>query len=64
MIRRKNDYQRCIPRRKLGTKEASEYSGVSVSTLTKLRCLSSNGPRFAKLGRRVVYDPQDLDNWI
>ena len=49
--------------RRLSVKEASNYTGLSCSTLNKLRC-SGQGPRFAKIGRRVLYDIADLDSWI
>ena len=49
--------------RRLSVKEASNYTGLSFSTLNKLRC-SGQGPRFAKIGRRVVYDVADLDSWL
>jgi len=45
------------------TAAAASYLGVSKSWLTKLRCVGG-GPRFAKLGRRVVYQDSDLDKWL
>ncbi len=33
------------------------------STLAKLR-LTGNGPPYCKLGRRVVYRPEDLAAWL
>lgn len=50
-------------RRMLRTAEAAEYCGSSASTFEKLR-LYGGGPRFVKIGRRVVYDPADLDAWL
>jgi predicted DNA-binding transcriptional regulator AlpA len=47
----------------LRTPEAAFYCGSSPSTFEKLR-LVGGGPRFIKLGRRVVYDPADLDTWL
>ncbi len=49
--------------RRLSVKEASNYTGLSCSTLNKLRC-SGRGPRFAKIGRRVLYDISDLESWL
>ena len=49
--------------RRLSVKEASYHTGLSCSTLNKLRC-SGRGPRFAKVGRRVLYDISDLDTWL
>jgi predicted DNA-binding transcriptional regulator AlpA len=42
---------------------AARYVGLSESTLAKLR-LNGNGPVYCKLGRRVVYRPTDLDQWL
>ena len=50
-------------RKMLNTSEAAAYCGSSASTFAKLR-LYGGGPRFVKLGRRVVYDPVDLDAWL
>lgn len=44
-------------------KVAARYVGLSESTLAKLR-LNGNGPTYCKLGRRVVYRPADLDEWL
>ena len=49
--------------RRLSVKVAAYHTGLSCSTLNKLRC-SGRGPRFAKIGRRVLYDIGDLDGWI
>ena len=43
--------------------EAAAYVGLSVSTLNKLRVFGG-GPAFLKLGRRVVYDSRDLNDWL
>ena len=48
---------------RLSVKGASNYTGLSCSTLNKLRC-SGGGPRFAKIGRRVMYNVADLDTWL
>ena len=45
------------------TAEAAKALRLSPSTLNKLR-VSGNGPRFVKLGRRVVYLGTDLAEWI
>jgi predicted DNA-binding transcriptional regulator AlpA len=50
-------------RKLLSTQQAAEQLGVSRSYLEKKR-LTGDGPRFAKLGARVVYDPNDLDIWV
>lgn len=50
-------------RKMLSTPEAAGYCGSSASTFNKLRVFGG-GPIFIKLGRRVVYDPSDLDAWL
>ncbi len=47
----------------LCTIAAAEYVGCSPRTLEKNRCYGG-GPKYAKLGRRVVYRVADLDAWI
>jgi predicted DNA-binding transcriptional regulator AlpA len=44
-------------------KQAAEYLGVSKSLLDKLR-MGSDGPRFFRLGRAVIYNTADLDSWL
>jgi predicted DNA-binding transcriptional regulator AlpA len=51
-----------ITRRKLTVRETAAYLSVSKSWLDKRR-LDGNGPAYLKLGRRVVYDIIDLENW-
>src|SRR5262245_36457531 len=50
-------------RRKLNTHAAAAYSGLARSTLEKLRVLGG-GPRYMKIGRRVLYDVADLEQWL
>jgi predicted DNA-binding transcriptional regulator AlpA len=47
----------------LRTSGAAAKTGLSVSTLNKLRC-SGGGPAFLKLGRAVRYKPADLKDWL
>jgi len=42
---------------------AARYVGLSESTLAKLR-LNGNGPVYCKLGRRVLYRPAGLEEWL
>lgn len=42
--------------------EAAEFLRLSPRTLEKYR-VTGGGPRFRKLGRRVVYSRSDLENW-
>ncbi len=52
-----------LPTRKLSVCEAATLLGVSKSFLDKRR-LDGTGPRYLKLGRRVVYDAGDLSAWL
>lgn len=47
----------------LGVKDAAIVLGVSVGFLDKARC-RGGGPRFAKIGTRVVYRQRDLDDFL
>ncbi len=47
----------------LNADQAAMHLGLSKSTLAKLR-LYGGGPAFSKLGRRVVYLPKDLHDWV
>ncbi|PDS54725.1 DNA-binding protein [Rhizobium anhuiense] len=47
----------------LRTEDAANYTGLSASTLTKLR-LTGGGPEYIKIGKSVVYDPSDLETWL
>jgi excisionase family DNA binding protein len=48
---------------RLTVKQAATYVGVSKSTLDHMRT-AGQGPRFAKLGRKIIYDTADLDRWV
>jgi hypothetical protein len=50
-------------RRKLNTHAAATYSGLARSTLEKLRVFGG-GPDYIKIGRRVLYDMTDLEQWL
>lgn len=47
----------------IDTAGASAYTGLSRSTLEKLRVFGG-GPPYLKLGRTVRYRPADLDHWL
>ena len=47
----------------LPTDGAADHVGLSVSTLEKLR-LTGDGPIYVKLGRRVLYRLEDLEDWV
>ena len=49
-------------RRLLPGLEAARYLGVSGSFLAKKRC-TGGGPPFCKIGRRVLYDIADLQEF-
>ncbi len=47
----------------LRTRQAAAYTGMAKSTLEKLRCNGGGAP-FIRVGRVVMYDPNDLDAWL
>jgi hypothetical protein len=49
-------------RPRMRTREAAAYLGSTKSTLDKWRG-SGKGPRYSRLNRIVVYDPDELDRF-
>jgi predicted DNA-binding transcriptional regulator AlpA len=52
-----------LPQRYLRTPEAARFVGLSIRTLEKHR-IYGTGPRYSKLGGRVVYSLEDLQTWV
>lgn len=52
-----------MPVPKLSPQEVSDLFKVKTCTLARWRC-KKVGPRYAKLGSRVIYDLQDLEDWF
>lgn len=48
---------------KLNTEEVAEYYGLKKNTLEIWRC-KHKGPRYYKLGSRVLYDIDDLEEFF
>ena len=57
------DDPRQLPPRYLRTPEAARFVGLSIRTLEKHR-IYGTGPRYSKLGGRVVYRVEDLQAWV
>jgi len=49
--------------KKLNTHEAAAFLGVKPCTLEVWRC-KKRGPKYSKLGSRVMYDQQELETWF
>jgi len=43
--------------------QAADRYRLSTNYLKKLRCLGG-GPRYAKIGRKIVYDTADVEEWF
>ena len=56
------DPNHALPPRYLRTQEAARFLGLSARTLEKHRTYGT-GPRYSKLGGRVVYSLDDLQEW-
>jgi predicted DNA-binding transcriptional regulator AlpA len=52
-----------LPPRYLRTPEAARFLGLSGRTLEKHRTYGT-GPRYSKIGGRVVYALEDLQAWV
>ena len=52
-----------LPQRYLRTPDAARLVGLSIRTLEKHR-IYGMGPRYSKLGGRVVYRVEDLQAWV
>ncbi len=50
-------------KQKLNTQEAAAYLGLKPNTLEVWRC-KHKGPRYSKLGTRVIYDLEDLESFF
>ncbi len=48
---------------RLNSREAAAYCNLGFSTIAKLR-LYGGGPRYYKIGAKVIYDTADLDTWL
>jgi Helix-turn-helix domain len=48
---------------RFNAEQAAAYLGLAKATLAKLRCRGGGAP-YCKLGRRVVYDRRELDQWL
>lgn len=46
----------------LNTEAAARRLGLATKTLENWRVLGC-GPKFIRAGRRVVYDPADIEQW-
>lgn len=47
----------------LTPKDAARLYGLSVGTLANLRC-RKEGPRYYRVGRKVLYLVSDIEEWI
>jgi len=50
-------------RKALTAKEVSEIYGINLGSLCNLRW-SRRGPKYFKAGRRIVYRPEDVEQWL
>lgn len=50
-------------KRRMRTGPMADYLNISSSTLAKGR-MTGNGPPYTKVGRIVVYDLSDVDEWL
>jgi len=48
----------------LSAKALAERLDVTQGCLAKWRVAGSEGPRFIRIGRRIAYDPRDVQEWL
>ena len=55
-------------KRGFSVREAAHYCGVSVEFFNQARSKGEvngvKGPNFSKIGKKVIYTKESLDNWI
>ncbi|GAA5057793.1 hypothetical protein GCM10023208_23650 [Erythrobacter westpacificensis] len=49
--------------KQLTSAELDDMLGAHAGYCAKLR-LTGDGPRYSKLGRKVLYDPRDVQAWL
>jgi hypothetical protein len=49
--------------RRLDSRQGAAYCGLGFSTLAKMR-LYGGGPRYLKIGAKVIYETRELDAWL
>lgn len=59
-----NREQAMETKRYLRTKEAATYLGISSSVLNKDRVTKMIGIPFTRVGRTILYDRKELDQWL
>ncbi len=55
---------RVLPDGRMDEENAAKYLGWKPKTLANKRCLGKGGPAFVKVGGRVFYKKNDLDQFI
>ena len=52
-----------VTRNYLNVRQAADFIGISKSSLDKQR-LSGKGPRYLRVGSRILYRRDDIDAWL
>ncbi len=48
----------------LDTEQAARFLGLAVRTLQNWRVIGTSELHYLKIGRKVKYDPRDLEAWV
>ena len=48
----------------MNQKELAKLLGTSVAVLNTLRCRGTLGLPYYKIGRKVMYNPKDVEKWL
>ena len=49
--------------RMLSSDEAARYLGIAPGTLNNWRCYNSNFIPYSRMGKKIIYKKEDLDNF-
>jgi predicted DNA-binding transcriptional regulator AlpA len=47
----------------INAKQTAQHLCITEGTLAKWR-LTGEGPKFLRVGRRIAYDPRDVQTWL
>jgi predicted DNA-binding transcriptional regulator AlpA len=47
----------------INAKHTAQHLCITEGTLAKWR-LTGEGPKFLRVGRRIAYDPRDIQTWL
>jgi len=62
-VRTKRVRRKVLPPIGLNSSDSARYVGISEAMMRKMRS-DGSGPKFRKIGRKVIYLRRDLQQWL